>query len=280
VSSELERRLRDAREALPTPEADSTERARERAVAAIARRKSRRARTAALVAAAVVVALLGVGFAGASFLRQPFTTYKPTTSRIVDRTFVCAHGALGDLPEIETRAGLGIREGRSRWKQLPYAIVATGRSTNAFTQWGSLTYAYAWITAGSPSAATRIDPPYARDLQRRELPVPATIGVNAKACKRSNARVPLSQAGLSGGAASPFGDELDCSTQRRFLIRVRAVLDSPTSLRARDSFLATKVPVREAKLAARTLNGKALVYAETFDSGKTRLFTANACVPE
>jgi len=280
VSSELERRLRDARDALPTPEADSTERARERAVAAIARRKSRRARSAALVAAALVVALLGVGFAGASFLRQPFTAAKPMASRILDRTFVCVHGPLGDLQEIEVRAGRGIRDGRSGWKQLPYAIVATGRSTNAFTRWGSLTYAYAWITAGSPSALTRIDPPYARDVRRMELPVPATLGISANACRRATAPVPLSRAGLSGAPASPFGDELDCPTPRRFLVRMRAVLTSSSSLRDRQDFFATSIPVRTAQLAVRTQSGKPLVYAETSESGRTSIFTATSCVPE
>jgi len=280
VSSELERRLRDARDALPTPEADVTEGARERALAAIGRRKSRRVRSAALIAAAIVVALLGVGFAGASFLRQPFTESKPTTARIVDLTFVCAHGALGDLPEIEARAGRGIREGRSGWKQLPYAIVATGRATNSLSRWGNLSFAYAWITAGRPSQTTKIDQAYPRGLRGNEISVPATLGVSARACKRATTRVPLSRAGLSGAPASPFGDELDCPTPRRFLVRMRATLSSPARLRSRDGFLATNIPVRSAQLAARTLAGKPLVYAETFDSGKTRLFTANACVPE
>lgn len=274
MSSELERRLREARESLPTPEAESTEHARERALAAIGRRKSRRVRSAALVAAVIVVALLGVGFAGASFLRQPFTASKPTTSRIVDRTFVCTHAALGDLREIEARAHQGIREGRTTWKQLPFAVVGTGRATSSLSQWRSLTYSYAWITAASPSATTTIDSEW------RKSGVPATLGVSAKACRKATSRVPLSAAGLSGGGASPFGEELDCATPRRFLVRIRAVLAAPAALRTRQEFLATRVAVREAQLAVRTLTGNPLVYAETFDSGKARLFTAGTCFRE
>lgn len=275
MSSELERRLRAARETLPDPGAESTERARERALAAIGRRRTRRARVAALVAAVIVVALLGVGFAGASFLRQPFTASKPAASQVIDRTFVCVHGPLGDLKEIEARAGRGIREGRSGWKQLPYAVVATGRSTNSLSRWGSLTFAYAWITAGSPSAGTTIDHPY-----WRKFGVPATLGISAQACRRAMARVPLSRAGLSGTPASPFGDELDCPTPRRFLVRVRAALTTSASLRDRQDFFATSIPVRTAQLAVRTQGGKPLMYAETSNSGKASIFTAKSCVPE
>ena len=37
------------------------------------------------------------------------------------------------------------------------------------------------------------------------------------------------------------------------------------------------MPVREAKLAVRTLAGKPLVYADLRESGKARLFTAKGC---
>jgi len=274
VSSELEQRLREARETLPEPDPAASREARLRALATIRERRSRRVRHAAIVTGALVAALLGLGLAEASFLREPFTAAKPTTSRIVDRTFVCAQGPLGDLKEIEARGGEGIRENRSRWKQLPFAVVATGRATSSISQWGSLAHAFAWITAGDPAATTTID------LDWRKTGVPATLGVNLRACKRATSRVALSATGLFGGGASPFGEEFDCSTPRRFLVRVRAVLSSPASLRTRESFLATKVAVREARLAVRTLTGKPLVYAETFGSGKARLFTAGGCFRE
>lgn len=62
MSSELERRLRAAREGLPLPAAAATARARARALVAVRRRRSRRVRRATLLGAALVVAIgLGVG---------------------------------------------------------------------------------------------------------------------------------------------------------------------------------------------------------------------------
>lgn len=276
MSSELERRVRQARETLPDPDASVTERARERALGMILRRRSRRTRATAAVAATVVATLLVVGFAGASFLREPFTAFKPTASRIIDRTFVCTHDAFGGFPEIEVRAHAGVREGRSKWKQLPFAAVSSNGPYSSFV----------WITAGTPSRETLIN---VHDLLRRLKP-PGTVGIDARGCRDVKTRVPLSAAGLSGAGASPFGDEFDCRTPPRLLLRVRAVLTSPGSLGIRQSlspgsatrrsFHRTSVPVREARLAVRTATGKPLVYAEAFDSGKVRIFTAKHCVRE
>lgn len=278
MSSDLEHRLREARERLPEPDPAATRDARTRALATVRARRSRRVRVAALVAGLLAVALLGLGLAEASFLREPFTASAPTTSRILDRSFICVHGPLGDLEEIEARAGAGIRETRSKWKQLPFAVVAAGRSTISTSQWGPLTYSFAWVTAGEPSAATTIDSGWRKRWGRKG--VPATLGVSLRACKQATTRVPLSAARLSGGGASPFGEEYDCPTPSRLLVRMRAVLRSPAALRTRQSFLATSVPVREARLAVRTLTGRPLVYAEVFDSGKARLFTAPSCFRE
>jgi hypothetical protein len=276
MSSELERELRAAREMLPEPSPEATERARAAALAATRARRSGRMRTAAVAAVLIVLALLAVGFAGASFLRQPFAVTAPQQSRVLDRTYACAHRAFGDVEEVQTRAGTGIRETRSTWKQLPYAAAQAGRSTSSpYSRWGELTFSYAWITAGAPSRTTRINNEW-----RDDVGVPATLAVSSKACRPASKRIPLSRAGLSGSAASPFGEEFDCRTPRRFLVRVRAVFAGRTTLRSRDGFLATRTPAREAQLAVRTEKGKPLVYAEVRDSGKASLFTANGCVRE
>jgi hypothetical protein len=275
VSSEFERQLREGRETLPDPDAASTERARERALAAVRRPGRGRTRTVAALAALVVAALLGVGFAGASFLREPFVATHPGASRLVDRTFICASQALGGLPEIEMRAHAGIREGRSKWRQLPFAVAYTGRSGYTTGAFGHLYYSFAWITAGVPSGATTVETEWFRKTKP-----PGTLAVNGIACKQTTSRVPLSAAGLTGGAASPFGDEFDCRIPSRILIRIRAVLSSRASLRSRRPFLTTSVPVQEARLVVRTEVGKSLVYAEAFDTGKLRLFTATSCTRE
>jgi len=272
VSSEFERQLREGRSTLPDPDAGSTDRARERALAAIRRPRRGHRRTAALVAALVVAALLVVGFAGASFLREPFTVSQPERSLVIDRTFLCTHAPYGGFPEIEARAHAGVRIGRTM--QLPYAVVAHGPYA-----------AFAWVTAGAPSRESVVE----MDQVRRRRP-PATAAVSTQGCNADAARVPLSAAGLSRSGAGPFGDDFDCRSGPRFRLRIRAILTRPGSLTARRSispgslerrpFLMTNVPVREARLAVRTLTNKPLAYAEVSNSGRVRLFTAKGCVHE
>jgi hypothetical protein len=272
VSSDLENRLREGRATLPEPDVASTERARERALAAAPQRPSRRGRTAAALAAILAAALLAVSFAGASFLREPVVVSQPKQSRVIDRTFLCTHRPYGGFPEIEARAHEGVRIGGTT--QLPYAVVAHGPYA-----------AFAWITAGALSRDSVVE----MDQIRRKRP-PATAAVSTEGCNASTARVPLSAAGLSRSGAGPFGDDLDCRSGPRFRLRIRAVLTRPGALTARRSispgslerrpFLMTNVPIRAAGLAVRTESGKPLVYAEVFNSGKVRLFTANGCVHE
>lgn len=273
MSAELERRLRAGRESLPEPDPASTGRARERALTPIRRRGTSRAR-AAVAVAVLVAALAGVGLADATFSREPLTLSQTPPSRVIDRTFVCTQSPYGGFPEIEARAHAGIRGGREAWKQLPYAAVGSGPYAT-----------FAWITAGAPTRDTVVE----IDLVRRKKPS-GTAAINLQACRSDPARVPLSAAGLSGGGASPFGDEFDCGSGPRFRVRVRAVLTRRASLgarrtpspgsRAKRPFLITNVPVREAQMAVRTLTNRPLVYAEVAESGRTRLFTANGCVRE
>jgi hypothetical protein len=60
---------------------------------------------------------------------------------------------------------------------------------------------------------------------------------------------------------------------------MRAVLPSRASLHGRE-FETIHIPVREAKLAGRTLSGRPLVYAAVSQTGKSTLFTAKGCVAE
>jgi hypothetical protein len=100
--------------------------------------------------------------------------------------------------------------------------------------------------------------------------------VNARLCKPSSQRIPLTSTTLGGGAASQLGDDLDCATPRRVLVRIQATLPSTKLKRHRD-FLRTTAPARKARLAVRTEGGKALVYAEVAESGRAKLYTARTC---
>jgi hypothetical protein len=104
----------------------------------------------------------------------------------------------------------------------------------------------------------------------------------ARACKPApNRLVPLSARGLSGGAASYFGDRYACPAPRRAYIRVRAIFRTPMSLRLdRRLMLKTDVPVRQASFVVRTESGKPFAYASVNEAGKARLFTSPACVAE
>jgi hypothetical protein len=77
--------------------------------------------------------------------------------------------------------------------------------------------------------------------------------------------------------AAQLGDEFDCFAPKQVVIRVRAVLVTPGTLRRGPQYQTAHVAVREAKLAVRTPKGKPLAYADVQESGKARLFVAPGC---
>ena len=131
-----------------------------------------------------------------------------------------------------------------------------------------------WMTAGRPDAHTTVDNDFWTFPPRGS----GTLGYNRTRCSPSRRPVALNRAGLRGGAATALGEELDCTTPNRVLLRVRARLQAQGALRKRGDFLSTGVPVLDAKLSMRSLAGKPIVYAEVFQSGRTPLFTARACI--
>jgi hypothetical protein len=190
-------------------------------------------------------------------------------SVVIDRTVRCTTSPSGGIREVEARANTGIRAG-GRWKQLPYAIASSGNVGSTLDPLGD---GLAWITAGRPSADTTVD----SGFRTAQVTRWGTLAVR-RACRTVKAKVPLTKAGLTGSAASPFGDKLDCPAPRSVLVRVRAIAASKTQLRSRGAFLATNTPLKSARLAVRTPKGKRLVYAEVSDSGMSRLFTSKGCV--
>jgi hypothetical protein len=103
--------------------------------------------------------------------------------------------------------------------------------------------------------------------------------LNPKQCKASSRTVPLSPRGLSGGRASPLGEEFECFPGRGVLLRVRAVFRTPTRMRrGGDGQLVTEAGLRQVSFAARTLAGRPVVYVTASDSGKAELFVAPGCV--
>jgi hypothetical protein len=195
---------------------------------------------------------------------------------VIDRTVLCSTAVLGGIYGVEARVYSGIREGATGWRQLPFAAVSTGGSAGVRNTPELLDNSLAWITAGKPSSSTTLDSGWGASPVRSS----GTLALRTTGCTKTTARVPLTARGLRGGAAGPFGEEVDCLTPRRVLVRIRATLESSARLQHARGFLRAQVAVRTAQLAVLAQGGRHLVYADVAASGKARLFTARGCTRE
>jgi hypothetical protein len=192
----------------------------------------------------------------------------------IDHTLLCTVRTHGGIYEVEARAHAGFRVG-SRWAKLAYTTLTSGGAGGSLSGNQAVSpNALFWMSAGNPDQQTTVDNDFWTFPPRGS----GTLGYNRARCNPSRRQVALSRAGLRGEPASTLGEERDCTTPTRVLVRVRARLQAQGALRKRGDFLSTGVPVLDAKMSMRTLTGKPLVYAEVFQSGKTPFFTAGACI--
>jgi hypothetical protein len=187
---------------------------------------------------------------------------------ILDRTYACAVFYRGGTYVVEARAHSGTKL-HGAWARLPYAGVRSGNFSGGG---GNL---LVWITAGRPTRDTMID----QDYDTFEVKTFGTIGVRRESCRPTSVDVPLSAAGLRGGAAGPLGTEFECDTPKQVVFRLRAVSTSSGRLRAGPDYQSSHVAIREARLAVRTPTGKPLVYADVQEGGRARIFVATGCSP-
>jgi hypothetical protein len=196
-------------------------------------------------------------------------------SRLVDRTFSCEAAYVGGVRQIDVRAHS--RSGRrgSSWRQPAFASVSTTVSGSAETV---VRNELAWITSGRPSADATI----AQTIPGFTFPFRSwgTLAFNVDRCRSSRARVGLSRAGLRGGAAGPTDDRWDCTSGRRVLVRIRAVLTAASRLTTSRGFLRTTVPVESAALAVQASSGKRLVLSQVLRSGRALQYTSPTCFPD
>lgn len=185
---------------------------------------------------------------------------------VLDRTYTCAVFFRGGVYLLDTHAHAGTKRSGS-WARLPYAGVRSG------VFGGAASNLLVWITSGKPTRSTVVD----QDYDTFDVATFGTAGVRRESCRQTTGTVPLSPSGLPGGAAPPLGSEFECYAPKQVVVRVRAVLASPGTLRSGEDFQTAHVPIRAAKLAVRTLPGKALVYADVQEGGKARLFVAKGC---
>jgi hypothetical protein len=223
--------------------------------------------------AAFVAASVAAAYASTSSAHQTGPTQAPT--RVVDRTVVCRAELSGGIHEVEIRVQSGAVRKGSRWDKPALAMVTTG-STGAAAQ--ALDNAIAWVVAGTPTPRANL----VMTLVGFTYPVTTwgTVAMATRCSVKRGARPPLSSKSLQGAFVDPFGTVFDCSTPRRFVVRVRAELTSSSSLRTRRGYLSTTTSATRAQVVVATEAGKRLAYAEVSASGKARLLTASSCVPD
>lgn len=180
---------------------------------------------------------------------------EPQASRVIDRTMICATQMRGGIRVLVAQAVAGIKESSKPlvWKQLPNITVSTGFA-------GYLASA----SAGAYSGA-------------------GWFAVSSALCRATTASVALSSKGLTPEFVGQGGSKRRClEPPRQVLVRIRATFTRPASLTRNTQYQQwrTAVPVRTAEIAARTLTGKPLAYAQVFDDGRARLFAARTCYPD
>jgi len=212
----------------------------------------------ARTSAGCALSMLAVAVAAAGGLAAGDAGSTPAASLVIDRTYKCAGIPYLGRRHLSPFAQPGVREfgDKTRWHNLANAALHTGTHYNDSTVLS--------VGAGSPP------------------PAEGTIGlsVNTQISRTRAPRIPLTTRGLQGGPPTPLGDRLHCRAAGRVSIRIRAVFQVPATLRRGPfGFIATSEHVRRAAIAVRAQNGKPLVFAEVFESGRARLFTAPGCVP-
>jgi hypothetical protein len=193
------------------------------------------------------------------------------SARVLDRTLSCPTEPLGGVHEVEVRAHSGFRQG-GRWVTLPFAVVASG-GVRAIID--VLDDSLVWAGAGKYDHNANLIPSEGGvTLNATRY---GTWAVNRSQCRLVRTRVPLSAKGLRAVPTDPFGVTFDCATQRRVLVRVRAVAHAAPNLYREEQFEKTKASLQQASLAVRSTGGKQLAFASVSDSGKVRFAVSSAC---
>ena len=221
------------------------------------------------------VSLLLLAVVAAAVVGASLRDAEAALPRVFDRTVVCTIATSGGVYEVKALAYAGVRDG-GRWLRLPFASISADGIRNHET---FLDNSLSWISAAAPAAETNLVDP-----ARSGLPTPArasgTLALNKRDCAPTKVKVPLSGKGLRDVAPGPLGESLDCPAQRRVLVHVRAVATAPPVLYGDGHYTKTRTAVEQGFIAVRTLSGKPLVFASTFQSGKTKMLVAPSCAPD
>jgi hypothetical protein len=165
---------------------------------------------------------------------------------VIDRTFLCSTAMRGGIRQISVQATAAARPAPGG----AYFSVVTS-----------------WVPDGTLASGST-----------------AGLALNPTRCTPSRANVPLTTAKLGGGSPGTSGQEFDCETPPRVLVRVRAQFRVATPLETSRDFgypqLVARGEVTRASLAIRTPRGTPLAFAAVFASGKARLFAGGTCIED
>jgi nucleotide-binding universal stress UspA family protein len=209
-----------------------------------------------------------------AFPLEPSSVRATAAQRVFDTTVVCGTSEYGGVDVVGHR---GTGRAGGAWDRPAVVSVTNGSAASGGIDNPTLLdQTITWATAGRPQAtATLVEYHVLRHLYL--IRNWGTHAVNNPLCRPTKARAALSPSGLQGGPLGPFDERKVCSVRPRVVVRVRAVLARPAVLQSYRKFARTTVPVKEARFVVQTQSGKRLAYAEVFESGKARLFTAPSC---
>jgi hypothetical protein len=177
--------------------------------------------------------------------RNPATS-SASGARVIDRTLLCSTAIRGGIRQISIQASAAV------------GPASGGASFGVLTS---------WVPDGRLASGST-----------------AGLTLNSPHCSSTRANVPLAPGKLEGGSPGTSGQEFDCETPRRVLLRVRAEFRVPTPLETSREWgypeLVARGEVTKASLAIRTQAGKPLAYATVSASGKARLFAAGSCIED
>jgi hypothetical protein len=209
-----------------------------------------------------MVALVSIVGLGVLVTTAFAASERPVATRLVDRTLTCRVGYFHGARLVYLTARSAVRHGDTLdW--LAQAYVSTPGGNPLSTQNARPTLA--GVTAGWPP------------------PPPLTtngLGYENTRCGPSRAKVSLQPRGLPGGAASPFGDDVQCIVAKTVLVRVRGTFRDPVEEEPNKAgtYVSALGRVVAGQIAVTTLSGKPIAYADVVEGGRARMFTKAGCL--
>jgi hypothetical protein len=107
------------------------------------------------------------------------------------------------------------------------------------------------------------------------------VVVHRRLCSPARRTVKLTTKGMRGGAVPPLGAAATCETQRRVLLRIRAVFERPVTPQTVSHFgfpqFSAVGDLETAALAIGTPTGKTIAYLGVTGTDRARFFAVRTC---